>query len=341
MVSCQADNSGTLFFDFSNDGTNATTFPVNGFKISSDIHEFHTAVKGPRYFRVRLENDAGDQSYLRLYTYYGAFRQGNSPLNQTVSLDTDASHVRPTDFADEVRAGRRTGVTGWNKFGYNPSLANGSAAPVAVQGGAWSYMKTAEPLTVTYNASTDGASAGATGAIDLTVWYIDSAGLPQTATHTLGDDGSDTTSFSTFGINRVAVSSSGSAEGNVNDITMTSSAAGTQALVPAGEGVTQQVIFYVGSNHTAVARWLWINVNKVGGTGPVATIKGYVWNRNVATKFEVFRHTIDAGVENTVSIEDPVGFVLNSTDVLWFECLSNTNATIANMRVSLREYQNT
>ena len=70
MVSLQTDNTGTLYFDFSNDGTNWTVFPVNGFEVASGVHEFHVAVKGPRYFRVRLVNDTGAQSYLRLYTYY-------------------------------------------------------------------------------------------------------------------------------------------------------------------------------------------------------------------------------------------------------------------------------
>lgn len=76
MVSCQASADGTLYFDFSNDGDNWLTFPVNGFQVSAGIHEFHTAVKGPRWFRVRLVNGAAAQTYLRLYTYFGTFRQG-------------------------------------------------------------------------------------------------------------------------------------------------------------------------------------------------------------------------------------------------------------------------
>lgn len=75
MVSCQTDADGTLYFDFSVDGTNWSTFPTAGFAVSAGIHEFHTAVKGPRDFRVRLVNGSGAQSYLRLYTYFGTFRQ--------------------------------------------------------------------------------------------------------------------------------------------------------------------------------------------------------------------------------------------------------------------------
>ena len=94
MVSCITDNSGTLHFDFSVDGTNWGNFPSSGFAIASGVHEFHTAVKGPRYFRVRLINDSGAQSYLRLYTYFGTYRQPNIPLNQAISSDNDAELAR-------------------------------------------------------------------------------------------------------------------------------------------------------------------------------------------------------------------------------------------------------
>jgi len=90
MVSCKSNQAGTLYFDFSNDNTNWDTFPTNGFTVSAGIHEFHTAVKGPRYFRVRYVNGSAAQEYLRLYTYYGEFRQGNLPLNQSIASDADS-----------------------------------------------------------------------------------------------------------------------------------------------------------------------------------------------------------------------------------------------------------
>lgn len=95
MISCKTDKAGILHFDFSNDSTNWDTFPVAGFSVSANIHEFHTAVKGPRYFRVRFENTSGEnQTYLRLYTYYGTYRQGNAPLNSSIGDDSDAIITR-------------------------------------------------------------------------------------------------------------------------------------------------------------------------------------------------------------------------------------------------------
>jgi hypothetical protein len=343
MVSCQTDNTGTLYFDFSVDGTNWTTFPSNGFRVASGIHEFHTAVKGPRYFRVRLVNDSGAQSYLRLYTYYGTFRQGNSPLNQTVGLDTDAAHVRPSSFQDEVRLGRRTGITGWTKFGYRTGLtaANGEETIWATTGN-FTVLTTASTFTITYDGtgggSTDGA--GTNGATALTIWYIDASGLPAIGVHTLGTDGSDVTSFTGLGINRVAVSASGSGNTNASVITITATTGGTtQAIIPAGESVTQQAIFHVGSNHTAVAPFLWINIGKPGGGNAKVVVKGYVYNRTVATQYEIFRARVDTQTETTITITDPIRFNLSAGDVLWFVADTDTSAADINLRFSLNEYQ--
>ena len=110
MVSCITDVAGTLFFDFSVDGTNWNVFPTVGFALSAGVHEFHVALKGSRRFRVRLVNGVSAQSYLRLYTYYGVFRQVNAPLSQPVSNDADAVTTHT------VLAGVYTGTT------YNLSL---------------------------------------------------------------------------------------------------------------------------------------------------------------------------------------------------------------------------
>lgn len=116
QVSCKTDQVGKLYFDFSNDNTNFDTFPSAGFDVSAGIHEFHNAVKGYRYFRVRFTNtSASNQTYLRLYTSYGTFRQLNAPLTTTLSSDSDASTVRA------VLAGQQDG----GGFAYVPVTQEG------------------------------------------------------------------------------------------------------------------------------------------------------------------------------------------------------------------------
>lgn len=95
MVTCKADVAGTLYFDFSDDnGTTVSTFPVNGFTVAAGIYEFHSAVKGMRWFRVRLVNGSAGQTTCALNTYFGTFRQGNLTLNQSISDDSDSIVVR-------------------------------------------------------------------------------------------------------------------------------------------------------------------------------------------------------------------------------------------------------
>lgn len=348
-VMVKTDNDSTLYFDFSGDGTNwDSTFPVNGFAVSSGVSAFHTAVKLGRYFRVRLVNGSGAQSYLRLYTYFGSnFIPANAPLNQSASLYQDAIFTRGTVAQDEIRIGRRGGAEGWTKFGYRSGLtAAGGEQQIWATTGNFTPLTSAETFNITYDGtgggSTDGA--GTNGALTLVFYYLDSNGNPAIATHTLGTDGTDTTSFSGLGINRVAVASSGSTNTNGSNITITATTAGTtQAFIPAGQSVTQQAIYHVGHNHDAVAKFLFINASRdAGGTPPVIVFKAYVFNRNVETFYEVFRYSMDTAVKNELTLTEPVGFNLSPSDVLYFVGETNRNSTdVSSLRFSLNQYQRT
>lgn len=110
-VSCITDQAGTLFFDFSNDGTNWNVFPPAGFTLTAGVHEAHKALKAGRYFRARVVNTSGsNQTYLRLYTYYGVFDQLTAPLTFVPSSDSDATTTKSviigqTDGGDFVFVG--------------------------------------------------------------------------------------------------------------------------------------------------------------------------------------------------------------------------------------------
>lgn len=343
-VACmvKTDQAGTLYFDFSPDGTNwDSTFPSSGFSVAAGVSEFHTAVKLRRYFRVRYVNGTdGAQTYLRLYTYYGSgLVPSVSPLNQSLASDVDGLSVRPSLFQDEVVRGLRTGVQHFTNFGYRDNLsAAGGEETLWTYNGNFTPMTTASTFTITYTAGSDGSSAN--GAKTLYFQYIDSNGLRQTATHTLSNTGSDVTSFSGLGINRIAVASSGSTQTNGADITVTETTGATaQAHIPAGSGVTQHGVYFTDSNSYAVAKYLFFNVNKLSGSNPKVLVKGYIFNRAVATRFEIFRHTIDTQSENTVQITEPVGFRLSPTDVLYFVADTDQNNTVAEIRFSLLEYK--
>lgn len=94
-TSLQTDEAGTLFYDFSIDGSNWSAFPVAGFDVVSGIHEYHSAQKGQwRHFRPRFVGTGG-RTYFRLLTAYTNVQVTlNSPLSQGVSSDQDASTVK-------------------------------------------------------------------------------------------------------------------------------------------------------------------------------------------------------------------------------------------------------
>jgi len=184
MVSCQTDNGGTLYFDYSVDGINFSTFPSNGFAVASGIHEFHTAIKGPRWFRVRLVNDTGAQTYLRLYIYFGTFRQGNAPLNQNLGNDADAIVTRMIPPMVDLATGKLGGIEQKDKFGYTDGL--GTAIQLGTPStwvDVWTYggLRTEPTSSFTpYIASSNDSDTQ-----DIEVPYLDANGLEQTTTVTL------------------------------------------------------------------------------------------------------------------------------------------------------------
>ena len=95
FVNLQTDDAGgTLYFDFSQDGSNYSTFPVAGFTIATGVNEVHVAVKSSRYFRVRFVG-SGSRTYFRLQTNYtNTHLELNSPLNTSMSADADGVIVK-------------------------------------------------------------------------------------------------------------------------------------------------------------------------------------------------------------------------------------------------------
>lgn len=336
----KADQTCTLYADFTSDPTFANTDSSLTYNISANINEVHRLTITRPFFRLRVVNDDTEQTYLSLSAMSGVHPQLAAPMNLNLGLDSDAIAVRPTNFADEVIIGRRPGIRNFTKFGHVSGLqaASGEETIWAASGN-FTPMTAASTFTIAFNNTTDGL--GNTGALSLYIDYVDSDGLNQQTQVTLDSSGSQVTSFSGFGINRVAVVNSGSANTNTNAITITETTGGTtQAYVPAGEGVTQQCIFHTDANSDAVARYLWINANKLSGGGsPRIVIKGYVFNRTYETRFEVFRCTIDTNTDSFVSLSEPNGFALSPRDVLYFVADTDTNNSIVNLRFSLMEYR--
>ncbi len=342
IVDCTSDVSGTLYFEFSVDGTNWSTYPTNGFSLSAGGRIFRSALKTSRYFRARFVNDSTTQTYFRLYTYYDINGALDTALNQSIGIDAGGVSTRPTNPQDEITRGLRGGVSQLNKFAFRTDVdtADGDALAIADNTtNTPTIMTSAGTFDIAYNNSTDGDST--TGALILQIQYLDSNFELQTTTHTLGSTGSDTTSFSGLGINRVVVVSSGSANVNTNDITITATTGSSvQAFIPAGLSVTQQLWFHLPINSNGVAKFLFLSALKISGGGsPRVTFKIFVYNRLVSTQYEVFRYTMDTSVENHMELTDPVNFPFSGRDVVWLTASTDTNNTEISARLSLNIYE--
>lgn len=172
MISCFSDVAGTLFIEFSVNGADWRAFPTSGYEVAAGIHEFHTAVKGPRFFRVRYVNGSAAQSTFQLFVYYGVFRQSTSPLNQPYSLDSDANITRSTFTWLDWARGLASGQESIKKFGRNPSVGT-SYVPIAI-GGNYRTPQSGNATTLRIKAGGDANDdAAGSGARSLRVIGVD------------------------------------------------------------------------------------------------------------------------------------------------------------------------
>lgn len=335
-VKVLTDQNADLQIEFSDDCETETN--DLDFRVFANIPEVHQLAITSQCFRVSLNNDSGsNQTVLDLQSIAGYQGLLTAPSNLGLARDADALATRPTDYETEIALGLRPGISKFNKFAFRSDLdtEDGDALIIADNTtNSLTILQSASTFTIAYNSSTDGL--GTTGATELTFFYIDANGDKAVFAHTLGDDGSDITSFSGLGINRIAVSASGSNDTNGSGITVTATTGSSvQSFLAAGTSVTEQAFFFNVSNGISLIEYVFINVRKLsGGSSPRVTIIGTVYSRAVDTAYEVVRINIDTSVENTISLFDPIPFTLNPQDVIYFTASTNTNNTAVNIRFS-------
>ena len=347
MVTIATDQDGTLYMEFSPDGTNWDSSLIFYYN-TARINPPHILVKGYRYYRTRFTNtSASNQTYLRLDTFFGAFNKLTAPINGTLAENYDAIVTRPNDYIHEVTMGKRQGRTAWQKFGYNSDVDAASPEIIASFGGAFNpttaVLTSAQTFTITYDGtgggSTDGA--GTTGATQLLFYYIDSNYKAATGIHTLETDGSDVTSFTGFGINRVVVYANGGLGWNANDITITGTTSGTiQALIPSLDSVTQQCLFHTQINHNFLLKGIYVNVLKLtkGGNASRVIIKIYSWSRVTNTRYEVFKKTFDTDSINILEFNFQVPLVFGGREVIYMEATTDVdNTSVAGRFIGIEE----
>lgn len=334
------DQDGTLYLEYSMD--TSITDRSKTITVSANVSSAHTTTILSKYMRVRYIAGA-DTTTFRIQTIFHKYanKETNVTISESISNDNDTILTRPSDYHYEVAMGYRTGSTTWNKFGYNDDVDTGTEI-VAAFGGTWTPLTTASTLTIVSSSSADDGDPAGTGANSLVITGIDANYESQVELVTLNGTTNVVTTSTWLGVNRAAIYLSGSGDVNAGNISITATTGGvTQAYLPAGEGTTQQLIFFSRVNHTALADWMFLNAQKISGGGnPKVTFKGWVYSAVSQSKYEVLRIVINTVGEQSVQLNPSQPFVIGEKSAFWIEATTDTNNTVVSGRFSLIEVQN-
>ena len=236
----------------------------------------------------------------------------------------------------EVALGRRQGMAAWNKFGYNEDIDAAAQEVVAAFGGTFNQkLIPGETLDISSSSANDTNSSG-TGVRQLVIFGVDENWDEVTEVVAMNGTSAVTTTNSFVGVNRMTIFTSGSSDSNVGVITATATtSSNTMATMPAGEGTTQQMIFYVPRDHQFLATFLYLDaIKSSGGGSPEVTFYGYVYSNVVDSQFEVYRDTIDTSIGDHVNLVPGEPFVIGEKSILWFEAATSSNNTSVRGRFS-------
>lgn len=101
-INLQTDEAGTLTLQFSQNGTDWSSYPTQEFTIIAGINEVHGAWKGTRYVRPKFTGTDGSRTYFRIRTMYSYDVIAlSAPLNQPISADADATIVRSVSIGQD------------------------------------------------------------------------------------------------------------------------------------------------------------------------------------------------------------------------------------------------
>lgn len=342
MIQSFSDVEGRVFVDFSTDGrVFDSTYPAEGFRAFAGAPSVHQAIIAGRFWRIRYENGDQAQSEMRLGTYEMQFDALAAGYSHPLDLFSDAKAIRSSIVEDEIITGKRPGIQAFDLFGCRTD-----GAPASGEQTVWpdvsnfQVMLSPDTFTITYNPATDGKDPFAFGAKILFFLYLDADGVLQDAEHELGDTGTDITSFTGLGINRVFLIQSGTSDINLNNIVIsdTSAVKGVQALIPAELSISQQMIYHVPKNSTAIIKSLFINCIVMLGVAPQVIIKGKIFSRALGNILAEFNFYVEAATTNMHTINNPVGVPVAGDSVIFFTTETTKMATVTSLRSSLNLY---
>lgn len=271
LVQSFSDQAGTLYFDFSVDGTNAdSTYPVNGVAAAANVPTVQPAAVSGRYFRVRYVNGSVAQTVFRLEASYSEISNFYTPVNNPYSLQSPSILTRTTPPGLDIARGLVGGVTVVHKFGRNDSVGT-IFVPISF-GGVYNMPQAAAATTLRVKSGGNANdTAAGSGAREITLEGLDETFTEVTeAVATAGAGASSATTATFTRLFRAYVSSSGtyatSASGShAGDIVIENGAGGTDWTTIDSTGYpksqTEIGAYSVAANKTAFVRLVNVSVD--------------------------------------------------------------------------------
>lgn len=208
------------------------------------------------------------------------------------------------DFFFEVSRGNIAGCSAVNKFGENLDVDTTEEDLWSV-GGSLVYLTSAENFRIQAGGNAADTAAG-TGAREIDITFLDANYNEVTETlATAGASASASTAVTGLRVLRVACGACGSSESNVGIITIEAvTATTTQALVPAGDGQSQQCHYTIPAGKTGyVIGNNFSCVKGSGGGGPGSGTAGVkfrgkirIYNESSNNNYESWRKVFQKDV---------------------------------------------
>lgn len=237
------------------------------------------------------------------------------------------------DFFLDVSASKIPSAKTIDKFGFNKDIDTGGYETIWSQGGLWSPLFTGEVLNIASDDVND-TSAG-TGARTVLVYGTDDNYNLVEETVILNGTSNVATVNAYTSVYRIAVITSGSGNINAGNITATAVTSATvQAHVPAGYGITQQMIFVVPAGYNAYINTIDFSAVKVAGSNPIITLQAKMQLENQTTQI-FLEDTFDTAIRGDYLLKAKTSAAIPPKAYLSLQVTTDTNNTAVYGRGSL------
>lgn len=281
QVACKTDAPGTLYVEFSTDG-GANYDTSLSFPVEANVGDLHVIEKGPRMCRVRFVNGTTPQTYLRLQTAFGEFRQPNNALNSIIQQDADAATVRAITEEVAIAGGLFSGYSIVNKFGTNSDIDKATVPEDMWEGGgAYTGFPDSTLETISVFSSSANDASGNTGARTVRITGLDADYNVIQETVTLNGT-TPVATVSTFRRAHTAtVITAGNGGVNAGTLTFrhTTTTANVFLSMAIGRNQTNAAAYTIPAGYTGYMRSLHAAIRGTAQANTPAAIEGNIWTR--------------------------------------------------------------